>query len=123
MLVSGGSITADGGGEITLLDATGSAGNFAATNNNLRIDSPITDDGTDPVTVNIVGYLDIRGANTYSGGTHINQGRIQTGNLSAFGTGPVHAYPGGHVFLNNAGAFTNDFHVSGVGSTEASITG
>jgi len=117
--VSGGSITADGGGAITLWDATTSAANFAATNNNLRIDSPITDDGGNAVSVNIMGYLDIRGANTYTGGTFINQGRVQTGILGAFGAGPVTVYPGGSAFLNQGGNWTNSFTLSGVGSTEA----
>ncbi|BCU78075.1 autotransporter-associated beta strand repeat-containing protein [Luteolibacter sp. LG18] len=120
MLVTGGSLTASGGGEITLLDATTTAANFTATNNNLRIDSTMTDDGANPVAVNIVGYLDIRGTNTYSGGTFINLGRVQGSNTSVFGTGPVTIYTGGQAFLNNNGTFANNFTIAGTGSTETS---
>ena len=112
-LVTGGILTANGGGEITLLDAP-----LTATGNNLRIDSVISNDGPSVVSVNILGYLDIRGANTYSGGTFINQGRVQTGNLAAFGTGPVTVSPGGSIFFNNAGNWPNNLFVSGIGSTE-----
>ncbi|MEK7952468.1 beta strand repeat-containing protein [Luteolibacter soli] len=120
MTVTGGTITANGGGELNLLDATTSPANFAATNNNLVISSAIADDGANPVSVNILGYLSTTVANTYSGGTYINQGRLQTGNLAAFGTGPVYIYPGGHAFLNTAGNFSNNFFISGQGSSEAS---
>ena len=124
LTVTGGTITANGGGEICLLDATGSAANFAATpNNNLIISSVIADDGANPVSVTMLGYVGTTAANTYSGGTYINQGRFQTGSLSAFGTGPVHIYPGGHTFLNTGGNFTNNFFVSGIGSTESASSG
>ncbi|MCW1924685.1 autotransporter-associated beta strand repeat-containing protein [Luteolibacter arcticus] len=113
-IVNGGIITANGGGEITLVDAP-----LAATGNNLRIDSVISNDGPNVVSVNVVGYLDIRGANTYTGGTFINQGRIQAGPVTTFGTGPVTIYPGGSTFLNVAGGnWASNFFVAGVGSTE-----
>jgi fibronectin-binding autotransporter adhesin len=119
---AGSTLTADGGGAINLWDATTSAGNFAATNNNLRVDSVITDDGASPVSVNIMGYVQMGtaalGANTYSGGTFINQGRVQAGNPSTFGTGPVTVYPGGQAFTNSANTFANSFTVSGNGTTE-----
>jgi fibronectin-binding autotransporter adhesin len=111
--VAGGILTANGGGEITLLDAP-----FAATGNNLAISSVISNDGLNVVSVNIVGYLNITGANTYTGGTFINQGRVQAGNLAAFGTGPVTVSPGGSIFYNAAGNWPNNLFVSGIGSTE-----
>jgi fibronectin-binding autotransporter adhesin len=119
MTVTGGTITANGGGELNLLDATTSAANFAATNNNLTIASVIADDGANPVAVNVLGYVNTTGANTYSGGTFVNQGRVQAGNLATFGTGPVNVFPGGSVFFNTGGNWTNNFFVSGIGSTEA----
>lgn len=111
--VAGGVLTANGGGEITLVD-----GPIAATGNNLRIDSVISNDGPNIVSLNILGYADIRGANTYTGGTFINQGRVQTGNLGAFSSGPVTVSPGGSIFFNNAGNWANNLFVSGIGSTE-----
>ncbi len=118
LTVTGGTITADGGGEINLWDATTTAGNFTATNNNLRVDSVMTNDGTSPVSVNIMGYLDIRGANTYSGGSFINVGRVQAGNIAVFGSGPVTVYQGGSVFTNATGIFPNSWFVTGNGTTE-----
>ncbi|WP_035613273.1 autotransporter-associated beta strand repeat-containing protein [Haloferula sp. BvORR071] len=119
---TGSTLTVDGGGAMTLWDATTSAANFAATNNNLRIDSQITNDGASPVSVNIMGYLQMgsatAGANTYSGGTFINQGRVQAGNPATFGTGPVTIYAGGQAFTNSANIFANSFTVSGNGPTE-----
>jgi fibronectin-binding autotransporter adhesin len=119
---AGSNLTADGGGAINLWDATTTAGNFAATNNNLRIDSVITDDGAGPVSVNIMGYVQMGtaslGANSHSGGTFINQGRVQAGNPASFGTGPVTVYPGGQAFINSANVFANSFNVSGHGTTE-----
>ena len=112
--VAGGILTANGGGEITLLDAP-----FTGTGNNLAISSVISNDGPNVVSVNIVGYLNITGNNTYTGGTFVNQGRIQTGNLGALSTGPVTVSPGGSIFYNNAGNWANNLFVSGIGSTEA----
>ncbi|HLX63441.1 MAG TPA: autotransporter-associated beta strand repeat-containing protein [Planctomycetota bacterium] len=123
--VTGGTITASGGGELTFSDATTTAGNFLATNNNLTITSIVANDGANPVSVSIMGYVVHSSANTYSGGTLINQGRIQASNGAAFGTGTVTVFPGAEAFLNNAGPFTNNFIISGVGSTEnnGGITG
>jgi autotransporter-associated beta strand protein len=112
--VAGGLLTANGGGEITLVDA-----HLTATGNNLLISSVISNDGPNVVSVNILGYLNITGANTYTGGTFVNQGRIQTGNIGALSTGPVTISPGGSVFYNNAGNWANNLFVSGIGSTEA----
>lgn len=122
LTVTGGTITANGGGEVSLLDATTTAGNFVATNNNLRVDSVIADDGANPVAVNIMGYADIRGVNTYTGGTFINIGRVQAAGTAVFGTGPVNVYQGGQAFLNSGGAFANNFIISGTGTTEVSAT-
>ncbi|MFD0894856.1 autotransporter-associated beta strand repeat-containing protein [Luteolibacter ambystomatis] len=120
LTVTGGTLTANGGGEITLLDATTTAGNFTATNNNLRVDSVIADDAGNPVSVNIMGYADIRGTNTYTGGTFINLGRVQAAGNSVFGTGTVSVYQGGQAFLNSGAAFANNFVITGTGTTETS---
>jgi autotransporter-associated beta strand protein len=64
-------------------------------------------------------------ANTYSGGTTINGGRINAQNASAFGTGKVSvkADPvstiGGQAWLSLSGAsFPNAFDIEGTGPTE-----
>jgi fibronectin-binding autotransporter adhesin len=116
-----GSLTAGGAdnqaGEIFLYNNS-----FGGTNNDLTINASIVDNGSSafPVTVHITGYIAMANtANSYSGGTFINQGRVQAGSASSFGTGPVSVFPGAQAFLNNAGTFANDFFVSGIGTTEA----
>jgi fibronectin-binding autotransporter adhesin len=119
LTVLGGTLTADGGGEITLSDATAGSG-FAGTANNLQVTTTvIANDGANPVRVNVIGYVVMSAANTYSGGTYINQGRVQTGNPAAMGTGPVYVFPGGQAFLNNGTTYANAFFLSGAGTTES----
>ncbi len=119
MTITGGSIVADGGGELTFSDAP-----FNATGgNNLNIVSVISNDFANVVSVNIMGYVQFGAAagtkNTYSGGTYINQGRVQITPTNGFGTGPVYVYPSGQILFNNDGAYTNDFYIGGVGTAES----
>lgn len=104
-------------GEISLYNNA-----FAGTNNDLTINATITDNGSSafPVSVNIMGYIVLATANTYSGGTFINQGRIQASNAASFGTGPVNVAAGAEAFLNNNGTYNNAFNLSGIGATEVS---
>ena len=119
--VTGGTLTANGGGDITLACATNSAANFAATNNNLTIASVIANDGANAVSVNVLGYVVMSAANTFTGGTFINQGRVQASNAAAFGNGGVVTVnPGAQAFLNNNGTYANNFVINGIGATEAS---
>ena len=114
--VTGGTLTANGGGEITLADAP-----FNATGNNLTIASIIANDGAaNVVSVNVVGYVIMSAANTFTGGTLIEQGRVQASSTSSFGTGPVTVYPGAEAFLNNNGTYANAFSIAGIGATETS---
>lgn len=118
-----GTLTAGGGpgqgGEIFLYNNS-----FAGTNNDLTINAVVADNGAgNPVTVNVMGYIVLNAANTYTGGTFINQGRIQASNAGAFGTGTVTVAPGAQVFLNANGPWTNAFIISGIGSTESNGVG
>jgi autotransporter-associated beta strand protein len=124
---AGGTLTAGGAdntpGEITFVDS-----NLTSTANNLTINVSIADNGgpSAPVRVNVLGYVVFANvANTFSGGTFINQGRVQASNNAAFGSGLVTVYPGAEAFLNAGGAWNNSFTISGVGPTEANsgITG
>ena len=56
--------------------------------------------------------------NTYTGGTIINGGRINTDNTSAFGTGTVTVNAGGQAWLTQSGAYANNFVINGTGVTE-----
>ena len=84
----------------------------------LQIKSPITDNGTGKVTVNTLGDVQLNLADTYSGGTYINIGRVWANTVTGFGTGPVYIHPGGEHLLNNSssGAFANNFFIAGYGS-------
>ena len=126
---SGGTLTAGGAdntpGEITFID-----NNLTATvANNLTINSTIADNGGSsfPVRVNVLGYVVFANvANTYSGGTFINQGRFRAGNVASFGSGPVTIFPGAQTFLVAGGMWANNFFISGLGPAEtdgAGITG
>jgi autotransporter-associated beta strand protein len=116
MTITGGFLTANGGGELTFSD-----GLFTATANNLVINSCITNDSpANPVTVNVMGYVAIGGTNTFTGGTFVDQGRVQGSSIGSFGLGPVYVFPGGEAFLNNNGTYTNNFFLSGNGTTETS---
>lgn len=61
----------------------------------------------------------VSGANTYTGGTHVNSVRVQVANESAFGAGDVYVgggrFAGGRVAFDTAITVANDFHIAGAG--------
>jgi autotransporter-associated beta strand protein len=83
--------------------------------------SVVADNGSSsfPVTVTKTGLqsMTLEAANTYSGGTYINQGRITANSSTAFGTGTVNVQPGGQAFLAGA-SYANNFVISGSGTSE-----
>jgi len=114
---TGTSISVNGGGELVLAD-----GPFDAHGNGLTVNIPIIDDTT-PVTVDVMGYVALGGANSYSGGTYISCGRVQAGTATAFGTGPVYIFPGGQAYDNNSSTWTNKFFIAGFGTAESAGIG
>ena len=59
--------------------------------------------------------------NTYTGGTTINGGRINSDNLACYGTGTVTVNSGGQAWLTQAtstGSYANNFVIAGTGVTE-----
>lgn len=115
-------------GEITFLDyntattGTGLTVNAIIANNNTLTGAGNSTGGGD-VSVSIFGNqglggntIILSGANTYSGGTRVVQGRIQVTNLSAFGTGPVTILSGAQAWLNAGnGTYPNNFNLAGSG--------
>lgn len=99
-------------GELSLYSVS-----FANGSARLQIKSPITDNGTGKVSVNTLGDVQFNLADTYSGGTFINIGRVWANTTSGFGTGPVYIYPGGEAALNTGGTFANNFYIWGYGSS------
>jgi fibronectin-binding autotransporter adhesin len=57
-------------------------------------------------------------ANTYTGGTTINDGRLRASVAGAFGTGPISVANGAEVYINGAGTYPNNISLSGMGITE-----
>lgn len=87
-----------------------------------QIQTPIVDfSGAVPLALTKSGVNNVvfTAANTYTGGTTINAGRIQANSATAFGTGPVNVVSGGEAWLNTANAtYANNFTISGNGPTE-----
>src|SRR5204862_7238499 len=104
--ITAGSVTAGGAdntpGDLYLIE-TPFVGN---TGNQLVMNSRITNNGSAAVTVHTFGHVSYPSTNTYSGGTYIHGGRIQA-NLNTLGFGPITVYPGGQLFLNQNGTYTN----------------
>ena len=85
-------------------------------------------DGSTPLMVVKNGAGDLgrfgTNANTYTGGTIVNEGRIGAIGTAAFGSGAVTINAddvtgvGGQTFLSASGIFANDFAIEGIGSTE-----
>lgn len=104
----------------TLTVTNGAAtGNLTTTDHQIRL--KIVNDGANAVSLvkNNNNSLNLNQANTYSGGTTINGGRINADHLSAFGTGTVSVSSGGQAYLTLAGTYANAFTISGNGVTEA----
>jgi fibronectin-binding autotransporter adhesin len=90
------------------------------TGNQLVMNSRITNNGTGAVTVHLFGHISFPNvAHTYSGGTYINGGRLSATGPNTLGTGPVVVYPGGQLFLNLAGTYTNAMFIAGLGNAES----
>lgn len=117
-----GSLTSSSG---SLIINSGGAASGTLTTSDQRININIVDfDGVTPlaVTKNNVNSLVLNQANTYTGGTTINAGRIDADNTAAFGTGTVTVSNGGQAFLTQAGTYANHFVINGNGAPEAAGT-
>ncbi len=120
-VVGNGKLTAGGAdnvaGEIAILDFG------AGSSNGVTVKSTIVDNGTGAVRLVIGQYnggnvgVALSGANTYSGGTWLNSGRVRIDNSGAFGTGVVNVSAGAQVYVNLTNAtISNDFNIAGGGS-------
>ncbi len=124
-------------GTITAGGPTGGSGELVLTSNNaaqttgqMIINSAIADNSMSGLVTLIKtgpGSVKLRGHNTYSGGTYIQQGRVQlagneigTANYDGFGGGPVYISPGAQFFYSCGGTtdIENNLYISGIGITE-----
>ncbi len=93
------------------------------TGNQLVMNSRITNNGTGAVTVHTFGHISYPDVtHSYSGGTYIHGGRIQT-RPDRLGTGPIFIYPGGQLFFNANATCTNPIFMAGLGNGEANGNG
>ncbi|NCX97963.1 MAG: hypothetical protein EBX35_05180, partial [Planctomycetia bacterium] len=113
-ILTAGGTTANNPGELIVFNGN------AVTGNNLTLNSTITNNGTGAVTLVKTGsgQITLAGTNTFTGGTIVQQGRVQAAaNTSAFGTGAVTILPGGQVYATG-GTFANSFFIAGSGINE-----
>ena len=114
-----GSVTAGAsgtGGEILLLNDS-----FFGANNDLTVNANIIDNGSGPVALTTDGYVVLAGTgNNYSGGTYVNQGRLQMTGANCLGFGSVYVFPGGELFN---GTVTNTVYITGFGPNESGHNG
>lgn len=80
----------------------------------------VIDDGAGSFSVTKQGpsIATLSGANTYDGGTVIDDGRITATNSLSFGTGPVTVHEVGQAYLSLTGPVANAFTLSGIGYSE-----
>jgi fibronectin-binding autotransporter adhesin len=94
------------------------------TGNQVVMNSRLTNNGTGPVAVHIFGHISFPAVvHTYSGGTYIHGGRLSATGPTTLGTGPVFVYPGGQLFFNASGTYTNAMFIAGLGNGESTGNG
>ena len=130
--INSGTLTAGGNttgvnGEISILEPYASQNvqiNSVIANNNSSTGSA-NSSGTGTVTLTIAGnpnggntLVTLNGNNTYSGGTYIDDGRVNITSTTGLGTGTLYIAPGGEAIFNAGGTFSNNIVVSGNGAGE-----
>lgn len=115
--ISGGTLTAGGPTDNTAGEIVFNANGQASFNAAISIGAVIANNGTGAVSVVKQGNatLFLTAANTYSGGTFINQGNIAANNALALGTGSVTVASGATLTLSTLKTLTyaNDLYLSG----------
>lgn len=125
LLLQNGVLTAGGAdntaGVITLNAPGDSAGSTQGLPS-IIIESQITDNGTGAVSIN-TGVTDDQtvridnAANSYTGGTVVENGRLYVGAAGSLGTGTISVSNGGQVAYDDGGTHTNNLQLEGVGPT------
>jgi autotransporter-associated beta strand protein len=109
---TGGTLTAGGAadaiGEIVFNSSNG-------TTNTITVNSAIANNGNGTVSVVKTGSgaITLNGANTYTGGTYVNQGAVTANATTALGSGDVTVLSGGKVILFNGASYANNFNIAG----------
>jgi fibronectin-binding autotransporter adhesin len=120
--ISGGTLTAGGASTNTPGEIVLNSGAGAATfNSTISISSVIANNGSGAVSVVKTGTASstLTGANTYTGGTYVNQGTLSVSNstlTNVFGTGSVTISQGAQVSLTSNATkvtYANAFNIAG----------
>jgi autotransporter-associated beta strand protein len=102
------------------LTITNGAATGDLTTTDHQINVKLVDSGATPLALvkNNNNQLVLNQANTYSGGTTVNGGRLQPNNAASLGTGAVTINSGAQVFLTASPPYANSFTINGDGITE-----
>ncbi len=86
--------------------------------NSITFSGPLTDGASSfSLTKEGIGRLTLSAANTYDGGTLVNNGLVYANNALSFGTGSVTVANGAQALLAGSGVIPNAFSISGTGLT------
>ncbi len=130
---TGGWISTETGDLGTLTSSTGSLSldYLEDVGGNQRANVLLADfDGSTPLAVSVTGFSDasyqefhFTQANTYTGGTTLDDIRLYASDPDAFGTGAVDVLEGGQVWLAANTTLANDFTLTGIGWPEGTPFG
>jgi fibronectin-binding autotransporter adhesin len=117
--LTAGGATANTGGEL-LLTANAPSGDL----NGIVVTSAITNNGTGVVSLVKAGTgaVLLNTANTYTGGTFINSGRLRISSNATLGTGAINVASGGQLYIERAATFANPIFLAGKGFFEGTPT-
>lgn len=125
VLVNGGTIRSSIGALGSLTSSTGTltmTGGAASGDlgGSAQVQVTLTNSGATPVALvkNNQANLQLTRANSYTGGTTINGGRVEATHGAAFGTGAVTVSGGGQAWLRSSVPFANSFTLNGNGPGE-----
>ncbi len=93
--------------------------------NGIVVAAVVADNGTGSVTLVKTGNASVQmnAANTYTGGSYINSGRLRANASGGFGTGPVYVASGAQAYLNPNAIFSSNFFIAGKGFYEGGSGG
>jgi fibronectin-binding autotransporter adhesin len=113
--LTAGGATANTGGEL-LLTANATTGD----QNGMVIASAITNNGTGVVSLVKAGTgaVQLNVANSYTGGTFINSGRLRITGAATLGTGAINVASGGQLYFDRNAMFANPIFIAGKGFFE-----
>ncbi|MGC4013513.1 MAG: autotransporter-associated beta strand repeat-containing protein [Luteolibacter sp.] len=113
-----GALTISGAGTLT-----GNATfNVLSTSASTQVLSGVITDGANSYSLTktgATGSMQLSAANTYDGGTFINEGRLTASNIASYGTGAVTIASTGQAYLTASGTFTNPMSIAGTGYVES----